>query len=103
MSATGPQGAPGPASTGKAPAGPGPASKRPAGKPPAGSRGAQARLIAAGIAIALIVVFAILNLGKVKVDWIVGSSHTSLTIVIAVSFLLGALTGGLLIRRRMKS
>jgi uncharacterized integral membrane protein len=63
----------------------------------------KARLIASGIVIALIVVFAILNLGKVKVDWIVATTQTSLTIVIVVAFLLGALTGGLLVRRRMKS
>jgi len=38
----------------------------------------------------LITVFAILNLKEVKVDWIVGSGHAPLIIVIVVSVLIGA-------------
>ncbi|MGB0091807.1 MAG: hypothetical protein WBP81_04665 [Solirubrobacteraceae bacterium] len=64
---------------------------------------AQTRLVVAGAAVALIVVFALLNLDKVKVSWIVTTTHTSLTVVIAVSFLLGVLAGVLLWRRRTGS
>jgi putative membrane protein len=49
---------------------------------------------------ALVALFAVLNLDKVKVDWIVGSFRTPLIIVIAVSFLLGALAGYLAPRAR---
>ena len=44
---------------------------------------------------ALVTVFAVLNLRSVKVDWIVGSSHAPLIVVIAVSLLLGVAGGGL--------
>jgi uncharacterized integral membrane protein len=60
----------------------------------------QAGLLVAGAAVAIVVVFAVLNLNKVKVDWIVTTTHTALTVVIAVSFLLGVLAGILLWRRR---
>ena len=63
-------------------------------------RRAQARLLLAGAAVALVVVFAVLNLHKVKMDWIVTTTQTSLTVVIAVSFLLGVLVGIVLWRRR---
>ncbi len=63
-------------------------------------RRVQARLIAAGIGLGLIIVFAVVNLHKVKVDWIVTTTDTSLTVVIAVSFVLGVLGGILLWRRR---
>lgn len=43
-------------------------------------------LVAIGM---LVVVFAVVNLNKVKVDWIVGSTRTPLIIVIAVSLLVG--------------
>jgi uncharacterized integral membrane protein len=38
---------------------------------------------------ALAIVFAVLNLNQVKVDWIVGSGHAPLIIVIVISALLG--------------
>lgn len=70
------------------------------GSGPPGRKRAQARLIIAGVALGLIIVFAVVNLHKVKVDWIVTTTQTSLTVVIAVSFLLGVLGGILLWRRR---
>ena len=57
------------------------------------------RRIAALVVGVLIVVFAVVNTDKVKVDWIVTSSSTPLIIVIAVSFVLG-LAGGYLLRGR---
>jgi uncharacterized integral membrane protein len=57
------------------------------------------RRIAALIVGVIIVVFAVVNTDKVKVDWIVTSSSTPLIIVIAVSFVLG-LAGGYLLRGR---
>lgn len=44
---------------------------------------------------ALVTVFAVLNLGTVKVDWIVGSTHAPLIVVIAVCILLGVAGGAL--------
>ncbi len=38
---------------------------------------------------ALAIAFAVLNLNQVKVDWIVGSGHAPLIIVIVVSLLVG--------------
>ncbi len=52
--------------------------------------------------VALVVVFAVLNTEKVKVDWIVVTSHTALIIVIIVSFLLGAISGAAFWRRRQR-
>ena len=37
----------------------------------------------------LITLFAVLNLDEVKVDWIVGSGHAPLIIVIVISLLVG--------------
>lgn len=38
---------------------------------------------------ALAIVFAVVNLNQVKVDWIVGSGHAPLIIVIVISLLVG--------------
>jgi lipopolysaccharide assembly protein A len=53
---------------------------------------------------ALVAVFAVLNIDEVAVNWIFGTAQTPLIIVIAVSFLLGALVGYIadLGRRRAK-
>jgi uncharacterized integral membrane protein len=51
----------------------------------------------------LITLFAVLNLREVKVDWIVGSGHAPLIIVIVISLLVGVLISYLaerLARRR---
>ncbi len=40
-------------------------------------------------AAAVFIVFAVLNLNQVKVDWIIGSGHAPLIIVIVISLLVG--------------
>jgi uncharacterized integral membrane protein len=50
----------------------------------------------------LATLFAVLNLDKVSVNWIVGTWRTPLIVVIAVSMLIGA-GAGLLIGRRTAS
>lgn len=67
------------------------------------SRTESMRLICAGGLGALAVAFALLNVSKVEVDWIVTSSHTPLIIVIAVSLLAGAALGFLAARRSAKT
>jgi uncharacterized integral membrane protein len=62
----------------------------------------RARLIAAGVIGALIVVFAILNLDQVKVHWLITSGKTPLILVIGVAFLLGMIVDRLVIRARRK-
>jgi uncharacterized integral membrane protein len=59
----------------------------------------RARLTAAGVLGALVVAFAVVNLSNVKVDWIVGSAHSPLILVIAVSVLIGAGIDRLAVRR----
>jgi len=49
----------------------------------------RARLIAGLILGGVGLAFALVNLGNVKVDWIVGSAHSPLILVIAVSVLIG--------------
>lgn len=51
---------------------------------------------------ALLAAFALLNLGEVKVDWIVTSAGTPLIVVIALSVLLGVVLDRLLIRRKRR-
>lgn len=60
----------------------------------------QARLIGAGLAVAIAVLFAVLNLDKVKVNWIFGTVQTPLIVLIVVVFALGLGAGLLLARRR---
>lgn len=49
----------------------------------------QARTASLVVIAVLITVFAFKNLDKVKVDWVVGSGHAPLIIVIVVSLLVG--------------
>ena len=60
-------------------------------------------MLISGAAVALVIVFAVLNTNKVKVDWIVTTSTTALIVVIVVSFVLGAIAGALFWRRRAGS
>ncbi|HEX3519067.1 MAG TPA: hypothetical protein VHT29_08545 [Solirubrobacteraceae bacterium] len=53
------------------------------------SRGELARTGALVVLSVLITLFAVLNLKEVKVDWIFGSGHAPLIIVIVVSLLVG--------------
>jgi len=72
---------------------------RPGDKP---EKAANTRLVAAGILGVLAVVFAVINLEEVEVDWLIGSWQTPLIVVIVVSMLLGAGIDRLLVRRARK-
>ena len=54
-----------------------------------GAHRERARAIAMVLLAILITVFAVVNLGEVKVDWIIGSAHAPLIIVIVISLLVG--------------
>lgn len=67
---------------------------------PAKPRRERARQVAAFLFGGLTVLFAVLNLDEVDVNWIVGTWETPLILVIAVSVVVGAAAGYLLARRR---
>ncbi|MEZ5122451.1 MAG: lipopolysaccharide assembly protein LapA domain-containing protein [Solirubrobacterales bacterium] len=52
------------------------------------------------IALALMIVFAVVNLDKVRVNWIFGTWNTPLILALAVAFVLGAGAGALAVRQR---
>jgi uncharacterized integral membrane protein len=60
-------------------------------KPTHRRRGELARRSGLVVLAVLITLFAVLNLKDVKVDWIFGSGHAPLIIVIVVSLLVGIL------------
>jgi uncharacterized integral membrane protein len=66
------------------------------------SRRDRARLTAGLILGALALAFALVNLGNVKVDWIVGSAHSPLILVIIVSVLIGVGIDRVAVRRARK-
>jgi uncharacterized integral membrane protein len=70
------------------------------GREPERARRQQARVVASLALAGLGVVFAVLNLDEVEVNWIVGTWDTPLIIVIAISVLVGAALGFLAARRR---
>jgi uncharacterized integral membrane protein len=82
-------------------AGGGPEGQRPAKRPRA-SRREQARTVAVLGLGAVVTLFAVLNFNEVEVNWLLGTWSTPLIIVIAISFLLGAVSGFLLARRRRR-
>ena len=49
-----------------------------------------------------ITLFAVLNVNEVKVDWVVGSGHAPLIIVIVISLLIGVVIGHFAERRAAK-
>jgi uncharacterized integral membrane protein len=64
----------------------------------------RVRLTVAATIGALATLFAALNFGDVDVNWILGTHSTPLILVMAVWFLLGLVTGRvLLVRRRAKA
>ena len=73
----------------------------PPARPGRGSPSVRERLRVGGALILGVVlgVFAVVNLDKVKVDWILGSGATPLILVIAISAILGAVLDRLLMRR----
>jgi uncharacterized integral membrane protein len=64
------------------------------------TRAEKARLIIAGTLGGLTVAFALLNLNRVEVNWILGTWETPLIVVIGISLLVGALFGYAIARRR---
>jgi uncharacterized integral membrane protein len=77
------------------------AGQRPPGRTPA-QRRERARLISAAVLAAVITAFALLNLGDVKVHWLVATGRTPLIVVIAFAFVLGMLVDRLVIRAKRK-
>lgn len=63
----------------------------------------RTRQIGVLVLAALGILFAVLNLDKVSVNWIVGTWRTPLIVVIAVSMLVGAAAGFLVGRRRERT
>jgi uncharacterized integral membrane protein len=66
---------------------PGPASSQ--RKAERRSRRETARAGAVLVLTGIVIAFAVLNLNQVKVDWILGSGHAPLIIVIVISLLVG--------------
>jgi uncharacterized integral membrane protein len=62
----------------------------------------RARLVAMAILGGLGTAFALVNLGDVKVNWIVGSARSPLILVILVCVLLGVLLDRVVISRQRK-
>jgi uncharacterized integral membrane protein len=80
-------------------------SEKPGGGEPAAEgpgRREQARTAAWVILAVIVAVFAVLNTGEVKVDWIVGSGHVPLIVVIAISLLVGIILTHFADRRAAK-
>jgi uncharacterized integral membrane protein len=66
------------------------------------SRREQARLAVSFALGALAVLFAVLNLDEVQVNWVIGTWDTPLIVAIAVSLLIGAAIGWAASRRRIR-
>ncbi len=60
----------------------------------------ERRQVAAVVLAGIGGVFAAVNLDEVKVNWILGTWHTPLIVVIALSMVVGAGLGYLVLRRR---
>ncbi len=74
----------------------------PSTAPPPARRREQTRTAVAVILAVAITVFAVLNLDRVQVNWILGTWSTPLILVIAVSFLLGVGSDRLVLLRRAR-
>jgi uncharacterized integral membrane protein len=72
-------------------------------KTPRRGRREQGRTVVLLILAVLVTLFAVFNVHKVKVDWIVRTSEVPLIIVIVLSLLVGALLGAFASRRGGKS
>ena len=66
------------------------------------TRADRLKLLTAGGLIVLAGLFAVLNVGEVSVNWILGTWNTPLIVVIVISFLLGAGTDRALALRRRR-
>ena len=60
----------------------------------------ETRQVAALVLAALGIAFAVANFDEVKVNWVLGNWRTPLSVVIALSMLIGAALGYLVSRRR---
>jgi len=70
---------------------------------PAGrSRREQVRLASGAAVVVLTTLFAVFNLDKVKVDWVVGTSRAPLILVILIAVIAGALLGWIGAGRRRR-
>lgn len=67
------------------------------------ARRERARVVGAGAVGILLTVFAMLNLGSVEVNWLLGTWSTPLIIVILLAFALGMALDRLLVRRSVKA
>jgi uncharacterized integral membrane protein len=67
-------------------------------RPPKG-RDLTSKTVAAAAVAILLIAFGLSNRDDVPIDWLVGTTDTPLIVVIVVSALLGALIGGLAVRR----
>jgi uncharacterized integral membrane protein len=64
--------------------------------------GLDSKSVAAGLVAMLIIVFAATNTQKVKINFVVASTHASLIVVIAISVILGMLLAATVARRKRK-
>ncbi len=72
-------------------------------QPKGAARRERTRVAAAAIIGAIVAAFALLNLGDVKVNWLVSTGQTPLIVVIVVAFALGmAIDRLLLVRAKRK-
>ena len=69
-------------------------------RPP--DRANQTRIVVALVAVVLVLVFMFRNTGRVEVDYLLFSRDSRLIYVILVAFILGAIAGQLLRRRRKR-
>jgi uncharacterized integral membrane protein len=66
---------------------------------PPKQRDLTSKTVAAVAVAILLIAFGLSNRDDVPIDWLVGTTDTPLIVVIVVSALLGALIGGLAVRR----
>ena len=71
-------------------------------EPQSKSRDLRSKTVAAVAVAILLIAFGVSNRDKVPIDWLVGTTQTPLIIVIVVSAALGAILGGLAVRRGSK-
>ena len=76
--------------------------EEPPAKPARRSRRDQSRTAALVVLAILITLFAVLNVDDVKVNWIVGSGHAPLIVVIVIPLLVGAVLARFAERRSAK-
>jgi uncharacterized integral membrane protein len=68
----------------------------------AAERRDRSRMVAAALIGALVAIFALLNLGDVKVRWLFWTFETPLIVVVLITFVLGMLVDRLMVVRARK-